>query len=97
MNRKQGMFAHAKYSEKIFRNIPPKVAEGVQRDLAYILKKDNPTDIKKWNRALPSQSSNVDDDYETAGSLTRLEPIQQARQPRKHAKPKPADLRNEFL
>ena len=40
--RQQGMFANAKISEKVFKNLPSKIARGVQKDLAYIFKKDKP-------------------------------------------------------
>uniref|UniRef100_A0AC34G2L8 Testicular haploid expressed protein n=1 Tax=Panagrolaimus sp. ES5 TaxID=591445 RepID=A0AC34G2L8_9BILA len=90
------MFAHARYSEKVFRNLPPNIAKGVERDIAYVLKKDNPNDVKKWNRVLPSQSD-IDQTYRTPASRTSNELAIPRIRPQRYVKPKPADLRNEFV
>lgn len=55
MSRRQGMFGNAKFSDKVFKNLPSNVARGVKRDIQYVVKKDKLQDVKKWNRALPSQ------------------------------------------
>uniref|UniRef100_A0AC34GEV1 Uncharacterized protein n=1 Tax=Panagrolaimus sp. ES5 TaxID=591445 RepID=A0AC34GEV1_9BILA len=51
---------------------------------------------KKWNRALPSQSD-TEQTYRTPASRASNEQARPRLRPEKYVKPKPADLRSEFV
>lgn len=49
--RRQGMFHNAKFSDRIIRDIPPTTAREIQKDVAFVMKKDKSQEIRQWNRA----------------------------------------------
>uniref|UniRef100_A0AC34RA35 Uncharacterized protein n=1 Tax=Panagrolaimus sp. JU765 TaxID=591449 RepID=A0AC34RA35_9BILA len=56
--RRQGMFHNAKFSDRIIREIPPSTAREIQKDVAFVMKKDKSQEIRQWNRA-PAEEEDI--------------------------------------
>jgi len=51
------MFHNAKFSDRVFKDLPDNVARNIRNDLNFVLRKDEPNEIRRWNRVASSQST----------------------------------------
>lgn len=55
--RRTGMFHNAKFSDRVFKDLPDNVARNIRNDLKFVLRKDESTEVRRWNRVASSQST----------------------------------------
>uniref|UniRef100_A0A7E4VN35 Uncharacterized protein n=1 Tax=Panagrellus redivivus TaxID=6233 RepID=A0A7E4VN35_PANRE len=75
-SRKGGIFNSAKFSERVFKNLPEGVRRGVKRDLAFVTRRDPNANDDKWNKAVlpeprPSASNAI---YQSQRQVESFEP-----------------------
>jgi len=51
------MFHNAKFSDRVFKDLPDNVARNIRNDLNFVLRKDESNEIRRWNRVASSQST----------------------------------------